>query len=625
MLILPVSLEDSSVNRLPWVSISIALGTVLAFFATWYAGPGFEESLEPRVREVLQYWQAHPYLELDPALKSRLREQGPLEDLHQVETRPGEEEVASQQSRLDELCRRTLQAWDDHPLRRFSLVPARGMAQLGWLSSMFLHFGWLHLIGNLLFFYVVGAFLEDVWGRPLFLGFYLAGGLVSGACQAALDLGSDTMILGASGAVAACMGAFAFRFPTRRVNFIYWVGWFFRGTFQLRAWVWGAIWFSLEILQFAILGSDAGTAFMAHIGGFAFGVAVAASLRACKWEEKVAPVVAAPEWQLDPRIDQARAHLANGEKEEARRLFQRVAAEDPNQLDAQLGLSQLELETGSRDQGSARLARILSRYAAQQNQEGIRQLMQEFGARLDLGALPPGLALRLAALYEKDDWTAAERLLLAAGQSSGASGVEALLRAVELRLDHRGEAGVALEQLRRAGQRAGGSPELLTRIGELESRARAALPELPPLATSPSGAGSDLVLCRLAGLSAERLMVELVDGVRREVRLSAILSLAAGRVAQQGSVDPRGVIVIDLLTRRDPGASAPRLFRFVGVPALSLGTLFPGLSPKDAYARLVGQILESSGATCLPTPESVWGRPFSAFADLGAFEQACYA
>jgi membrane associated rhomboid family serine protease len=93
-------------------------------------------------------------------------------------------------------------------LRRFSMVPARGVRQIGGVTAPFVHFGWWHLLVNLLFFYLVAAFLEDVWGQWLFTLVYLGGGALATLAQAALSWSSTDMILGASGAIAALMGAF---------------------------------------------------------------------------------------------------------------------------------------------------------------------------------------------------------------------------------------------------------------------------------------------------------------------------------------------------------------------------------------------------------------------------------
>jgi membrane associated rhomboid family serine protease len=152
--------------------------------------------------------------------------------------------------------------------------------------STFLHAGWLHIIFNMLFLWVFGNNVEDYLGRVKFLLFYLAGGLAASFAHIFFELsvnpctadsqvatGSCLPSVGASGAVAAVMGAYIVLYPRARVNVL--VPIFFIFTFvQLSAMVVLAIWF---VYQFFIgvqdLGSPSGVAWMAHVGGFVFGMA----------------------------------------------------------------------------------------------------------------------------------------------------------------------------------------------------------------------------------------------------------------------------------------------------------------------------------------------------------------
>ena len=139
---------------------------------------------------------------------------------------------------------------------------------------MFLHFGWMHLLGNLLFFYICGPLLEDRWGRLLFLAFYLGCGLLAAMAQYAAEPHFHGMVAGASGAIAGCMGAFSFRHARRRVRmgYLFWLIRIFRGTFAISAWLWGIAWFVLQLADYALGGSrGGGVAVAAHLGGFIAG------------------------------------------------------------------------------------------------------------------------------------------------------------------------------------------------------------------------------------------------------------------------------------------------------------------------------------------------------------------
>jgi membrane associated rhomboid family serine protease len=145
---------------------------------------------------------------------------------------------------------------------------------LAVLSSMFLHAGWLHLAGNMLFLWVFGNNIEDHLGHVRYLLFYLAGGAIAAGAHVLVQVDSTVPVVGASGAVAGVMGAYLVWFPNARVKTLIF---FFLIVFvEIRA-MWLLIaWF---VLQF-FTGADSGVAWVAHVGGFAFGVLVALFVRA---------------------------------------------------------------------------------------------------------------------------------------------------------------------------------------------------------------------------------------------------------------------------------------------------------------------------------------------------------
>lgn len=178
----------------------------------------------------------------------------------------------------------------DHFLREFGVVPvdiADGLSEgrIGvattFVTSMFLHGGWLHLIGNMLFLWVFGDNVEDRFGHARFLAFYLGGGVAAGAAHVALNAGSPVPTIGASGAVAAVLGAYWFLFPGARVLALVPLG-FFLQTMELPAKLFLGIWFALQFLSGAVESltvrdaAAGGVAWWAHIGGFLFGYGVAA-------------------------------------------------------------------------------------------------------------------------------------------------------------------------------------------------------------------------------------------------------------------------------------------------------------------------------------------------------------
>lgn len=148
---------------------------------------------------------------------------------------------------------------------------------LGWLTiltSMFMHGGWMHLIGNMWFMWVFGNNIEDSMGHIRFILFYLLCGIVASIAHIATDPGSAIPTVGASGAISGVMGAYLVLYPKVRVKTLFFFVVFIR-IFLLPAWVMLLYWFGLQL--FSGLGSfgaaeGGGVAFWAHIGGFVAGV-----------------------------------------------------------------------------------------------------------------------------------------------------------------------------------------------------------------------------------------------------------------------------------------------------------------------------------------------------------------
>ncbi|MBO6791686.1 MAG: rhomboid family intramembrane serine protease [Dinoroseobacter sp.] len=160
----------------------------------------------------------------------------------------------------------------------WGLVPAKlsqGGGYHGLITSMFLHGGIWHLVGNMLFLWIFGDNLEDQMGHTPFLGFYLLGGIGAGLLQYITAPFTWVPMIGASGAVAAVLGGYLLLFPRARVDILLALVIYFR-IFTVPAWVMLCLWFGMQIFNgVASFGSgDAGVAYWAHAGGFVVGLVV---------------------------------------------------------------------------------------------------------------------------------------------------------------------------------------------------------------------------------------------------------------------------------------------------------------------------------------------------------------
>ncbi len=145
------------------------------------------------------------------------------------------------------------------------------------LTSMFLHGGWFHLIGNMWFLWVFGNNIEDSMGHTRFVAFYLICGLLAAAAQVASGPSSPIPMVGASGAISGVMGAYLVLYPRVRVHTLIFLG-FFLTRVTLPAYIMLLFWMAVQVIGGlpALSGANAGggVAFMAHIGGFLAGVAL---------------------------------------------------------------------------------------------------------------------------------------------------------------------------------------------------------------------------------------------------------------------------------------------------------------------------------------------------------------
>ncbi|MBN2115562.1 MAG: rhomboid family intramembrane serine protease [Anaerolineales bacterium] len=163
-------------------------------------------------------------------------------------------------------------------IRRWAFVPARFLADpagdfVTLFTSMFMHAGWIHLLGNMLYLWIFGDNVEDRFGHGLFLGFYILCGLGATFAQMAFNMASTIPNVGASGAIAGVLGAYIVMFPRGRVNVL--LG---RFVTPMSALVVIGFWIIIQIFsQVSVFTASSqteggGVAYMAHIGGFIAGV-----------------------------------------------------------------------------------------------------------------------------------------------------------------------------------------------------------------------------------------------------------------------------------------------------------------------------------------------------------------
>jgi membrane associated rhomboid family serine protease len=162
-----------------------------------------------------------------------------------------------------------------HPPRDYRILPP--WAKI--LTSMFLHGGWFHLIGNMLYLWIFGNNVEDALGRGRYLSLYFICGSVAALAQAFVSPGSRVPMVGASGAIAGVLGAYLLLHPGANVRCFVWIVIFFR-IVNVPAWTMLGLWFAMQLISgLSVSAGNPGVAFWAHVGGFVSGVVLVIALR----------------------------------------------------------------------------------------------------------------------------------------------------------------------------------------------------------------------------------------------------------------------------------------------------------------------------------------------------------
>ncbi|HHQ48693.1 MAG TPA: rhomboid family intramembrane serine protease, partial [Acidobacteria bacterium] len=409
-MIIPIGQQDSTVRRLPWVTFTIMILCVLVFLGTLGPTRRLHRQASLKLAEAATYWMQHPYLKPDKRLKGLLtggsgqREEAMMELVRQFGKKPPPTapELKKQQAHLEELVEAAFSLVRKIPAYRWGLVPAHPTATT-YITYMFMHGGWLHLLGNLFILFLTGPFLEDAWGRPLYAGVYLISGIFSAFMFAVHYPHFQGPLIGASGAIAGVMGAFLIRFWSRRIRFFYWFFFVFFGTFEAPAWLMLGLWLARELVfaqakDTLAPGTGGGTAHWAHVWGFGFGLLVAFVVKRFDLEERfIHPAIESKITVVNNEpIERAMEAYKAGDVEQAWRLLEMELRKNPDNLDTQLALWNLAVESGRARDAVRHAKRLIRSSLRSGNEEGAVVVWSELMGNVPGTRLDPSTAVSVA-------------------------------------------------------------------------------------------------------------------------------------------------------------------------------------------------------------------------------------
>jgi membrane associated rhomboid family serine protease len=682
--IIPIGHDRSELRRQPWVSYGVILLCTAVFLGMDTSAPDPAQERKAALREAAAYWREHAYLVADPAVRTEVAyDVMPNERAQYLEVLrdratpmgllPPPEELAAAQAELDRLTERalgrgagaTLAA--DHPFYRFGLVPAEPSAS-GFLTHIFVHAGWGHLIGNLFLLFLLAPAIEDRYGRPLFAALFLAAGIFGAALHAGLSHDPSLPLIGASGAIAGVLGAFLVRYGAAQIRFAYlfFVGLrFYRGTFDAPAWLVAPLWFAGELVKAWVVTSaelGSGVAYWAHVGGFAAGAAGALAISRLRVEERwlhsalESKVRVA---QSSPGLEQAQSAREAGDLERAFALLGEEVARNPRDPDAALAYWDVAVGLQRPEAAATAAGRVVRYHAAQGHLDVAAQLWLDLVQIVPAARVEPATLVKLVpalrALGRADAAREALRHALDPANPGLSPGL-ALRLVEETRAD---DPEIALAAARRALE----SPDLheakrermRALVAELGAAAAARPPEpARPAAPAPETAPAarelplatelepepapetarDLPLAaldpaaRFAGakrvevaplrIEGEHLHLRAEGGRTTRLALARVQAIAVAAVGGEGA---RRVLVIDLcLNWRSLDEELLHVVRMRS-DRFDPRVLVTGTSAMEALRAFLAELFELTGAAPLPSPEAARGRPFAVYDSLAAYER----
>lgn len=354
-MLIPLRHENMKGRRWPFVTFAL-IGLNIVIFLLTFGTIKEQQPQRVQVRvHLLTFAAAHPDLHMSADAESYVNSVKKMlgdkwdsalaarkASLEKNEADSAEaDDPAELQRQMDALCTAFEDEKKSDILENYAFVPAKPRL-ISYVTANFLHGGWLHLIGNMWFLWLAGFILEDNWGRLIYPAFYLLAGAAALQFYGWCAPGSYMPLVGASGAVAALMGAFLVRFPKLKIDMLLFA-FFLRFRFKAPAYALLPLWLAMEFFYGSALGVGSPVAHWAHVGGFLFGMAAAYGLKVSGLEQKAFDTIESKVgWSADSEIVRAGGALEKSNFDEAANILVNYLKQKPSAPNALEMLQQVQ-------------------------------------------------------------------------------------------------------------------------------------------------------------------------------------------------------------------------------------------------------------------------------------------
>jgi len=390
--IIPLRPENSRGRRLPYATITIIALSALLFLVGHYSLDEQFNRLAELQSHTVRLAAAYPDASLSlgqQELVSNFRrsQRATWDQFASAERNPEDKwEADMRQSTPDQVKQEMTNLGSQLDQMRQSTIFQFGLAAqrptlISFITANFIEGGWLHLILDLWFLYLVGMVLEGVWGAPLFAGIYLVSGIGGLIVQALANRSGMVPVIGASGAVAAMLGAFLVQFSTSKVQ----LGFFYLRPKLLRfsspAYAMLPVWVVGQFISNRMLHESGGASYWSQIGGFAIGLTLGSILHYSGIAKKMEQANEAQvSWSADPRIVKASDYLEENNIDSAIAELQAQIKDKPDCIEAWELLPSLYWKKGNVPDHQAALETVCRLHVKNKNFEAAWQDYEDYAA-----------------------------------------------------------------------------------------------------------------------------------------------------------------------------------------------------------------------------------------------------
>lgn len=392
---IPIGNEKSTVRRLPWVTFTIMAINVVIFYVTLPVVAGQQEAVAKVGTQLELFLQQNQELLADENVRKKLTEVGAMSKVEsdaiaaQLKSSPEidaqykewlrSDDAKKLRDELEQKLTAFRNASSETVWYKWGLAPNGNWKPYQLVTSAFLHGGSIHLFGNLIFFFAVAFSLEDLWGRPVFLGFYLLGAAAS--CIPGIVSPAGVPSIGASGAISATMGAFLFRLPKTKIKLLCLHFWWIRLLFgrkpivvMIPGYIYLASYFMAQVVYWYFdkkAGSISNVGYSIHIAGFIFGGAFAGMMKLTRYEEThINPKIEAMvSFSAAPAVTEALESLDKGDALTAERKLRSHLAKQPNDTNALLAAIQVYQQTSNFEKLNGMYGRLIRHHLSNGDKE----------------------------------------------------------------------------------------------------------------------------------------------------------------------------------------------------------------------------------------------------------------